>query len=221
MASANKNQTIATPSVFQGEVATAQDVGPNGAYMTQEQGSALVAAGLATVDPANLQGNAALVTLTPAGIASLSAPVTASVVIPIFTIRSDIPMPTVKRRGRKGGSKYPIESMEVKQSFHIAITATDPDPASRIASSLANARLKFAIPVSNDDGSPKMVEKTIRVYQKNADGKGLAKGADGHRIVESETKETVQETTNGRDWAVATVDASDPEGAGARIWRTK
>lgn len=220
MASAKgQTQAALTATVMSASV---QDVGTEGAYLTQAQGFDLVSKGLASVDTANTQGDAAFVTLTEAGLAVLNgtaqAPA-APAANPVFTVRADIPVPSAKRRGRAGTSKYPIDTMEVNQSFHVPKTAENPDPANTIASSIANARIKYAVKVTNPDGSPKMVSKTVRTYKKSADGK-LEKDAEGHRIIETESTTEVQETTNGRDWVVASVDASDPEGVGARVWRT-
>lgn len=231
MASATKVSTqVAAPVAFAGETASLQDfTGQPGLYLTQAQGMLLVTAGMASVDTANLQGDAAFVTLTEAGVAALNASNTsetnaaaatpAVAVQSSFTVRSDIlPPSTIKRRGPNGGSKYPLDTMNLGESFHVAKTAATPDPSGTMASSIANSRVKFAVKVNNPDGTPKMITKTVHTYKKGEDGK-LAKGEDGKRIVESESQVTVQDTTLGRDWVVATVDASDPEGAGARVWR--
>lgn len=225
MASASKVQPAA-PAAFAGETASLQDfAGQPGLYLTQAQGGPLVAQGFASVDTTNTQGDAAFVTLTETGVAALNASNTnetvATIAQPVqstFTVRTDIAPPVgIKRRGPNGGSKYPLDTMEVGQSFHVAKTAAVPDPAGTMASSIANSRVKFAVKVNNPDGSPKMITKTVRTYK--SEGGKLVKDADGHRIIDTEKEVTVQETTLGRDWVVATVDASDPEGVGARVWR--
>lgn len=226
MASASKvpaQAPVAAP--FTGETASLQDFqGQAGLYLTQAQGGSLVAQGFASVDATNMQGDAAFVTLTETGVAALAASNTnetvATIAQPVqstFTVRTDIAPPVgIKRRGPNGGSKYPLDTMEVGQSFHVAKTAAVPDPAGTMASSIANSRVKFAVKVNNPDGMPKMITKTVRTY-KSENGKLLKE--DGKRVIDTEKEVTVQETTLGRDWVVATVDASDPEGVGARVWR--
>lgn len=182
-----------------------------GAYMAQAEGQSLVDAGFASVDVSNVQGDKAFVTLTEAGQKALADSGHVAVK-PQFTIRTDIPIPTKRGRGRRG-SVYPIETMEVGQSFHIATSAENPDPASRIASSLSNARIKYAV----ETGEQETV--TVKVYKRDAEGV-IEKDAEGHRVVESQSEVTRPKTKLGRDWSVASVDASDPEGVGARVWRT-
>lgn len=217
---ASAKQTSA-PNIFQGETATVQDVGTAGIYMTPAQGAGIVDAGLAQPDTSNLQGDAAFVTLTDAGLAQLNGTQAPAPVAPTptatITVRNDIPVPT-KRNRQKGASKYPIDTMEVGQSFHVASTPEDEDPANRIASTIAMARAKYATPVTNPDGSPVMVEQKVKTYQK-ADGK-FVKDANGKRVLESESTKMVQETKHTRDWLVSAVGDSDPDGKGCRVWRT-
>ena len=197
-----------------------------GLMLTQAEGQDIVAGGFATVDATVVDGDKAFVSLTPAGEALVAAPTvpvaSTAPAVPVAPVApagkpvlvSDIPIPTKNRRGRAGGGLYPLESMEVGQSFHISTTAENPDPVARIASSLTNARTKFAVPAV-----PAATETVkVRVYKRGDDGK-VTKNAEGHRIVESETEETREVTVLTRDWVVAGVDANDPGGVGARVWR--
>ena len=118
-----------------------------GLMLTQAEGQDIVAGGFATVDASVVDGDKAFVSLTPAGEALVTAPVAPASVAPAVApagkpiLVSDVPIPTKNRRGRAGGGLYPLESMEVGQSFHIPTTADNPDPVARIASSLTNALL--------------------------------------------------------------------------------
>jgi hypothetical protein len=195
-------------------------------FLSAEVGGPLVQAGWAIADTANVnEANEAMVSISEAGQALLDTPAqtvtprTPSPAVVVSTVRNDIPMPSKKGRGRTGGSKYPIDTMGIGESFHVAPTDPNDDPVGRMASTIANSRLKFAIGLTNEDGSPKMVEKVTHTYQKGPDGK-LAKGPDNKRIVATSETISVQETKLGRDWMTAAVDASDPDGKGARVWRT-
>jgi hypothetical protein len=204
-----------------------------GDFLTQAEGMELITGGYATVDMSNVDEDKAFVTLTESGKtlafakggeapeapapafdpAPFKAAVAAQTAATAFVLRENIPMPG-KRRGKRGGSAYPIETMEVGQSFHIPVTASNLEPAMRIASSLSNARIKFAVETGEDE----TVE--VKVYAKGPDGKPV-KDANGKRVVLSTNVGTRKKMVNTRDWSVATVDASDPDGVGARVWRTK
>ena len=200
----------------------------DGAMLTQAEGQQIVAAGLATVDTNKVEGDKAFVSLTTAGFEAIAelddqnytqaqgqTPVTEATTAPakpVFEVEDGIPMPT-KRAPRSGSSVYPIETMEVNQSFHIPVTPDNPDPATRIASSLSNARIKFA----QKTGEFEAV--TRNVYQKDENGKFVV--VDGKRVVLGTENVQREKTINTRDWSVATVGAEDPKGPGARVWRTK
>jgi hypothetical protein len=204
-----------------------------GLYLSAAEAGPSVAAGFATVDTAQVIDNGnAFVSLTEAGQSIVDAlppaeplsndntgaaggPVANAAAVkpaPTFVVRNDIPMPG-KRRGRRG-SAYPIEAMEVGQSFHIPVSAENPDPAARIASSLSNARIKF----SEATGNTETVK--VNIYSKDASG-AILKTADGKRVIASTKTETRPQVILTRDWSVSTVDETDPEGPGARVWRTK
>jgi hypothetical protein len=175
------------------------------------------------------EGDKAAVTLTDAGFAAFqasehgdnaragsadSAPASsASSASSGYEIETGIAIPTgtASRRGRQSG--YPFDKLEVGQSFHVAKSADNTDPAARLASSVSGANAKYAEPT----GEKKSV--TVKNYAKGEDGKFL-KDAEGKRIVESETTEERDVTRFTRTFVVKAVGAEDPKGEGARVWRT-
>lgn len=184
--------------------------GDAGLMLTQDEGLDLVNNGYATVDTSVTDGNTAKVTLTDAGRAALGASGNTAT---SFEIEDNIPIPTnTARRGRTGG--YPFEQLEIGQSFHVAAKdGEEPaDVAARLQSSVSGARARFA----EDTGEKETV--TVKTYKKNEDG-SFAKGEDGKRIVESEEPKERPVTRLTRDFTVKPVDANDPKGAGARVWR--
>ena len=190
--------------------------------LTQAEGQDIVNEGFAVVDTSIVDGETAAVRLTEAGTAKLAegkeAGTNPEVAAPAATkasydIEDNVPMPTgTQRRGREGG--YPFDKLEIGQSFHVAKTAENPDPASRLASSVSGARVKFSEEIPGETETV-----TVKTYKKGPDGKGYAKDADGKRIVESETTETRPKTKLLRDFVVKSVGADDPKGEGARVWR--
>lgn len=64
---------------------------------------------------------------------------------PVFVLRSNIPVPVIKRGGRTG-DKYPFATMELNQSFFIPATVENPTPAKSLASTVASATARFAVP---------------------------------------------------------------------------
>lgn len=188
--------------------------------LTQAEGQDIVNSGFAVVDTSIVEGDTAAVRLTEAGTAELAktaegtAPAAEAATKASFDIDDGVPMPTgTVRRGREGG--YPFDKLEIGQSFHVAKTAENPDPATRLASSVSGARVKYSV----ETGETEQVEK--KTYQRGPDGKGYAKDADGKRIVESTETVTVPVLKLTRDFVCKSVDASDPKGEGARVWRVE
>jgi hypothetical protein len=189
---------------------------PNGVLMlTQAEGADVVGAGLATVDTANVEGDKAAVSLTEVGakLAAENAPPAADAPAATgFAIDDAVAIPTsTTRRGRDSG--YPFDKLEVGQSFHVAKTVENAEPVTRLQSSVSGARTKYSV----ETGETETVE--VKEYQRNADGKGYAKGEDGKRIVTAVKSETRPVMKVTRDFTVKAVDASDPRGEGARVWR--
>lgn len=182
--------------------------------MTQAEGKPLVDAGLATVDTANVEGDKAAVSLTDEGkkVAAENAPKAGATETPSFEIEDGVAIPANStRKGREGG--YPFDKLEIGQSFHVAKTADNPDPASRLASSASGARAKHAVATGEKE------TVNVNVYKREADGKAYAKDGDGKRIVERTESLTRDKMKLTRDFVVKSVGADDPKGEGARVWR--
>lgn len=183
--------------------------------LTQAEGADIVNAGLAVVDTANVEGDKAAVSLTEEGkklAAENGAGDATTSGAGKYEIESDVVMPTgATRRGREGS--YPFDKLEIGQSFHVAKTAENPDPTNRLASSVSGARVRFSV----ETGETETVE--VKRYQRNPEGKGFAKDAEGHRIVEGTETVTRPKLQVTRDFAVKSVGADDPKGEGARVWR--
>lgn len=186
--------------------------------LTQGEAGDIVSKGLAVVDTTKTDGDTAAVSLTDAGRAELAAgnggdnTTAATSAASSFDIDDAVPMPTdTARRGRSGG--YPFDKLEIGQSFHVAKSADNEDPAARLASSVSGARVKFSVP----DGD-KTETVTVKTYKRGEDGKYI-KDADGKRVVDTETTETRPVLKLTRDFTVKSVGADDPRGEGARVWR--
>lgn len=190
-------------------------VSPTGYLMlTQDEGADIVTAGFASIDTtiASDDGTAA-VSLTDAGKAQLVTPVAPVANKSGFEIETGVVMPTGSgsRKAREGG--YPFDKLEVGQSFHVPVSADNETPVIRLQSSVSGARAKFSVAT----GEQETVD--VRTYAKGADGK-FAKDANGKRIVATTTTETRDKMAVTKDFTVKAVDASDPKGVGARVWRT-
>lgn len=186
--------------------------------MTEGQAAEGIAAGYLVADVTRAADGRAPVKLTDAGFAKFQEGEAASAVsAPAnYEIDTDVAMPTSlsRRGGGRRGSSYPFDALQVGQSFHVPATAKMPKPAESLASTVTGARAKYAEPTGNQK------EHTVVEYQKGADGKGFAKDAEGKRIKIGETKEMRPETRITRDFRIVAVDASDPRGPGARVFRT-
>jgi hypothetical protein len=209
----NKGGSARQPVTARGAelMALIASAGEAGLMLTQDEGLDLVNNGYAQVDTTATDGDTAKVTLTDAGRAALNASGNTAT---SFEIEDNIPIPqNTVRRGRSGG--YPFEQLGLNQSFHVpAKEGEEPaDVAARLQSSVSGARARFA----EETGEQENV--TRKVYKRNADG-SFVKDEAGKRVVES--TETVQrpKMRPTRDFTVKAVDANDPKGAGARVWRT-
>lgn len=197
-------------------------------FLTQDEGADIVSSGNAVViiDPVAPDG-LATVTLTDAGKAIVeaippvapAAPVAAAPSLKLV-VRNDVPMPVITGRSRGRASQYPFDTMAVGDSFHLPKTETNPDPAGAIASSLTGARLKYAMPVMADDGVTPVTE-TVKeaTYEKDATGKRVK--VDGHFVKTGEIEVQKPKLNFVRDFVAASVDATDADGVGARVWRSK
>ncbi len=185
--------------------------------LTQDEGAEAVAAGFATVNTAVVEGDTAAVSLTDAGKAELAKVEAPAKVKPVaakatFDIDDAVAMPAgAVRKSRESG--YPFDKLAVGQSFHVAATDATPDPVTKLQSSVSGARTKY----SEKTGETETV--TVKTYERNADGKGFVK-LDGKRVVVGESTVTRDKLKVTRDFTVKAVDATDPRGPGARVWRT-
>ena len=75
----------------------------------------------------------------------------------------DIAVEVVSKRrgGGRAGVSYPFDTLQVGQSFVVPATEKKPNPVKSMASSITAANARYATPLTNEDGSPKM--KTITV----------------------------------------------------------
>lgn len=203
-------------------IAAAMTTDAGYAMLTKDEAADAIAAGHAVANTDITEGNTAAVKLTEAGQAELAkgeqAPVAAAAPVSgKYEIDDNVPMPTVKRGGRT--SSYPFEALEVGKSFHVPKRNADDDVVARLASSITSARAKFAEPVLDDEGKPKFETVVVRNYERGEDGK-IKVDAEGKRIRAADTSEERAMTNNTRDFMAYPVDASDPRGEGARVFRT-
>lgn len=196
--------------------------------LTEAEGAEIVTAGDAMVDPNQLTSDGlAAVRLTPQGQAKIAAatPQAAKAVKAQLKVSEgidyDIPIPEAAERkhGRTGQSKFLFDELQVKGSFHVAATDESPDPLKSLQASLSLARAKYLVGKVDEAGEPVMETVTEKTYDKDADGK-IKMDAEGHRIVLSTAQVQKQVMVPSRVFVAASVDASDPKGKGARVWRT-
>jgi hypothetical protein len=190
--------------------------------LTELEGREIVDNGFASLDRSIQAGGASAVRLTDKGVATVNAQTATRAARSTTTVsanvRSDIPAPG-KRKGGKKGSKYPFDTIEVGSSFHIPATLENTDPLYSVASSLTFARAKFSVPVIDETtGVPVLETVNVKTYEKDDAGK-IVKDAEGHRVVASEASVTRPKMKLTKDFTAAAVDASDPDGVGARVWR--
>jgi hypothetical protein len=198
--------------------------------LNQAEAGDIVAAGQAAIrSDIAPDGDKAPIALTPLGEAAVAAATPAQVApakkraqLVVGAIRTDLQMPTFaphSRAGRApGGSKYPFEQLEVGTSFHVASNDADKKPEASIQSALTMAHEKFSTPVLDANGAPVMETVTEKTYQKE-NGK-FVKDADGKRVIESAKEVQAPKTQRTRVFQIQVVDATDPDGAGIRVWRT-
>lgn len=190
--------------------------------ITQEQFKSLDASHV-EVNTADTTKEGALVRLTEAGAAAAKAAgeTQAPAAKGGIEIDDDVPMPTGARRSPRE-TLYPFEALAVGQSFHVAKTAENPDPATRLSSSVSGAHVRFSPVINGDDGKPVMEEYQSPVYKRTEDGKGYVKGDDGKRVIERmDTKTREKRGEPERQFRIVSVGADDKRGEGARVFRVK
>jgi hypothetical protein len=191
-----------------------------GLYLSQTEGSDIVASGFAKVDFSNTEGDKALVMLTDKGanlvvttrgnVAAISSKTEDDT--KMDNIRNDIPVPAkAPRKAGRQGSKYDFNKLEVGGSFHVSNSGnkTSAETLKAIASSMTGAKRKFAVA----DGSETV---TVKTYQKDANGKRVKP-----LVVTGTETVTRPKLKDTRNFVAAVVDAADPDGEGVRVWRDR
>jgi hypothetical protein len=178
-------------------------------FLSQNEAAGLVAAGLIEVDvntPDPTDVNKRAVRLTPAGVAAVAETSDEDDDGETFEIDDDVPL-AVRGGGRARDSKYPFHKLQVGQSFHVPAKSDKPNFSKNLSSAASQYAARFAKPLFNDDGSPKM--ETVTVHKK---------GPDGNRVATQETRQATEATVS---FTVRTVGADDKRGEGYRVYRTK
>lgn len=177
------------------------------------------------VNTADVVEGAALVRLTDAGMAAAReatdpADGSAGAASGGIEIDDDVPMPEgLARRRSPQETLYPFDKLNVGQSFHVPKTAANPDPATRLSSSVSGAHIRFSPELTNADGTPQMESYTSPIYAKNEAGE-FVKDENGKRVKtgdEPKTRQARGEPT--RKFRIVPADASDKRGEGARVYR--
>jgi type II secretory pathway component GspD/PulD (secretin) len=167
-----------------------------GLYLSQTEGSDIVASGFAKVDFSNTEGDKALVMLTDKG-ANL-----------VVTTRGNVAAISSKT---EDDTKMDNNKLEVGGSFHVSNSGnkTSAETLKAIASSMTGAKRKFAVA----DGSETV---TVKTYQKDANGKRVKP-----LVVTGTETVTRPKLKDTRNFVAAVVDAADPDGEGVRVWRDR
>lgn len=192
--------------------------------LTQAEGEAIVTAGQAYIVDTNDDGTAN-VALTELGKSMLAAtPERKRAVVTVGEVEKGIARPVRVRKtpvfAGERSTKYPFETLEIDESFHVPANEANPHPMSAVSSAIVVARKKFSEPVTYEDGSPVMETVTTKEYLKDASGK-FAKDVDGRRIVASSKTETRQAVRATRNFEAFAVDETDPKGPGVRVFRNQ
>lgn len=131
-----------------------------------------------------------------------------------FVIEDYVPTAQARRGGR-GNTIYPFDSLNVNQSFHVPATAENPNPAKSLASTVSSATARYAEVIPGE-----FETVTLPVYQTGPDGK-KTKDANGNWIKTGEKTETRPKVKKTRIFSVVAVGDEDPKGKGARVLRTQ
>ena len=180
-------------------------------FVTEAEGAGLVAAGLIEINQAITDGDkvAAITTEAGAKLAQEHAANDTAAVEEVkakFEIDDNVPL-APKRRGGNTGTReaiYPFDALNVNQSFHVPVSDKMPKPARSLASAVSAATAKYAVQITDPTTGAVVMEPFER------------KDKDGN-VVESGSRPKMQPT---RVFTVRAVDATDPRGPGARIYRT-
>lgn len=200
------------------------------AYLSQSEGEGLFAAGLITINAAQVDPNDANKVAaypTEAGAkfydenadapsGDNAAAGTDAKAAPSFEIDDNVPL-AEKRRGSVGQKResiYPFDKLGVGQSFHVPVTAEMPKPNRTLGSAVSNATKSYTVEDLDANGGKQY--DTINVPVKDAAGNVL-KDAEGKEVTKPEQRVRMKQT---RVFTVRAVGADDPRGEGARVYRT-
>lgn len=137
-------------------------------------------AGIAAFNAASGGGTS---TSNPAGVVATTA---------AFKITKGVELPAIRRRvGEATGSRYPFDTMEVGDSFHVPSSDAMKNPAKSLASSVTAANRRYSV----------KAEGQHKTHKGNM--------IDNYTYVRNYTIRAVTKA------------GGDPDGDGARIWRTK
>lgn len=178
-------------------------------FVTEAEGAGLVAAGLIEINPAITDGDrvAAITTEAGAKLAQEHAgddKAAAEEAKAKFEIDDNVPLAPKRRGGNTNAREaiYPFDALNVNQSFHVPVSTKMPKPARSLASAVSAATAKYAVEVKDANG------QTVMEPFERKDKAGT--------VIETGTRPKMQNT---RVFTVRAVDASDPRGPGARIYR--
>ncbi len=216
-----------------------------GYFLTAAEGEQLLAEGLITVDPSQVSPsnpNAYRVTLTEAGLAQLTTiptePTPTPKVVPVISqVTSAIGLPQPKSRsGRSGGTgspkkgvypfdellppvQDPVTGQWQYYSFHVAAGPDNPQPWKKLASTTTAANKRYMTQqLDPATGQPVMQTVAKKVPAIDPVTNAPVLNADGSKqLVEQFVSEPVMVPT--RKFASYRVDATDPNGVGARLYR--
>lgn len=203
--------------------------------MTAAEGAELATAGYIVADPMQVGPvpGSVRVTITDAGRAALQAPAPAVDAKPIVSaVVVGVAMPAPLKRGGNNNLKpresiygfndlpeptYAADGTPMFGSFHVAKTASNPEPWKSMASNVSAANKRSEVAVLDANGQP--VLETV-------EKKALVKGADKKPVLDSEGNKQYTVTTETRQAMKATkkfiarrVNAQDPNGEGVRVFR--
>lgn len=131
-----------------------------------------------------------------------------------YAIDDGIALPPVKRNfGSTREPTYPFDLLNVGQSFHVPATEDMPNPSRALGSAVSQQNKKWA------RGTGRFETVEVQLYKLGADGKRLKH--DGHYVKDGVNVQDQEITVQEREFTIRTVDASDPRGSGARVFRIK
>jgi hypothetical protein len=194
----------------------------NPVFVTAAEGQNLLQAGLIAIDATRvspLNPNAVLASVTEVGMNYLlNNPAPTGKVA--FAVQKGVALPTpkTKKQKKEKGERvilYPFDSMEIFDSFHVPVTAENPEPWKNVSSQVNVANKKYRIPLLPEE----MITVEKKTAIKDAEG-NFVLGEDGKRTY-AVSQITEKKMVPTRKFALRQVGAGDPSGAGARVWRVE